>query len=161
MRLYSNQQIRQMKKRAALYKAAAALVAVCALITCIMLCIITRTATDAVLHTAVVLVSLFAGWAVILLLTMGYQPNRAGALHAEGILKDAFLEETVSGLLLQTDSPVRIPKSVDICRVSILCENEKKRLNILESSRKALPSPGSFVTVKAIRSFITEVEDAQ
>lgn len=161
MRIYSELQIRQMKKRAALYKTAAVLIAVCAWITCVTLCIITRTATDAILHTAVVLVSLCAGWAVILLLTMGYQPNKAGASHAEGILKDIAREETVSGLLLQTDSPVRIPGSVEICRVSILCGEEKKRLSILESKRETLPSPGSTVTVKVVRSFISEVEDAR
>ena len=154
--LYSNDEKNRMKKRAMLFLMIACAVLGGALIACIVLCTQVRTANAERLLYWVIGLFTLAGWAFILLLSLGYWPFQAEYRHMEGILNGA--EENWEGRLTVSPATFRIPKSIVIRKVRLTDGEEKVSLNVDARFAKGLPKNGSWVRVKTVRKYITAVE---
>ena len=157
--LYSNEEKNRMKKRAMICLAAACVVLGGAFIACVVLCAQVRTANAERLLYWVIGLFTLAGWAFILLLSLGYWPFQAEYRHMEGILNGP--EEMAEGRLTVSPVTFRIPKSIVICKAALTSGEETKTLNVDARLAKTLPKNGSHVRIKTVRKYITAVEVAR
>ncbi len=146
-------QFRARKKRCLYWMAA---LNVLCLAVCIFLCTLVRTGNADQLLFATVALSAVTGWTVMCLVVFAYLPASAQLQHIEGILK----EDTVQyeGIIHLRREKIHIPKSIDICKVSLETEEETLVLNINAGLADKLPADGEKVRVLAARKFITACE---
>lgn len=157
--LYSKDEKNRMKKRAMICLVTACAVLGGAFIACIVLCTRVRTANAERLLYWVIGLFTLAGWAFILLLSLGYWPYQAEYRHMEGILSGQ--EEVWEGRLTVSPVTFRIPKSIVIRKATLTSGEETKTLNVDARLAKMLPKNGSYVQIKTVRKYITAVEVAQ
>lgn len=154
--LYSNAfsaQFEARKKRS--LRRMCALIILC-LAACVFLCTQVQTGNADRLLFCTVALSAIAGWAVMCLMVFSYLPARAQLQHIAGVLK----EETVryEGVMHLRREKIHIPKSVDICKVTLETEEETLVLNVDAALMDQLPQDGTRVRVIAARKFITACE---
>ena len=157
--LYSKDEKNRMKKRAMICLVTACAVLGGAFSACIVLCAQVRTANAERLLYWVIGLFTLAGWAFILLLSLGYWPYQAEYRHMEGILNGP--EEMAEGRLTVSPATFRIPKSIVIRKAALTSGEETKTLNVDARLAKMLPKNGSYVRIKTVRKYITAAEVAR
>ena len=134
------------------------------LILFIILCLMTRTANARILLWIMLISMTLLGWTGIVMYTGWVCPARAKARHLE-LLQSGETEEH-EGILRLSETPVRIPKSVWIRRVTLEGETplnpaeepEKIRLNLEERLADRMPADGSRIRVQSVHGYITAME---
>lgn len=123
---------------------------------CVFLCTQVRTGNADKLLFCTVALSAVTGWTVMCLIVFSYLPACAQLQHIAGIMK----EETVQheGVMHLRREKIHIPKSVDICKLSLETEDETLIFNVDAALLDQLPQDGARVRVLVARKFITACE---
>ncbi len=159
MVFYKNDEIVHLKRKKVFLFYLQTLIILAALIMCIVCCIMTNTLNEQRMLFTAVTVSTLAGWLVILLFVLCYQPARALYQHKASIISNTEPALELKGTIRRTEKIVHIPKSIDIEKVILTAENgEETRLNVIAVCGKHLPADNRIHTIKAIRNYIVEVD---
>lgn len=134
------------------------------LILFVILCLMTRTANARTMLWIMLISMTLLGWIGIVLYTGWVRPARAKARHLE--LLQSGETEVHEGILRLSETPVRIPRSVWIRRVTLEGETpqnpaeepEKIRLNLEERLADRMPADGSRICVQSVHGYITAME---
>ena len=154
--LYSSEETERRAASARAFRLAAWIVGGTALAVCMALCCLVTTGNAARVFRAVVAVSAVGGWAVILLLRLGYFPASAEARHAEGILNGP--RETLEGRLTVSDRAFTIPKSVRVRAARIEQGERAVPAQVDERLAGWLPENGAEVRLITVHGFIAAYE---
>ncbi len=155
-RLYTEQAAQQWKQRAARLMAAVLLTAAAGLAACIFLCTRVTTGSAQPLLFAVIALSTLTGWAVILLVRLGFLTAKAEAEHIAGVL--AGESETAQGIWTLSRQRWIIPHSVTFCKATLRDGDVSRVYNVDVRLASVLPEDGTPVRVTAVRRFITAWE---
>ena len=133
------------------------ILALCAVIAFIVLCLMIRTGNAQTLHWILIAVTCVLGWICISLHVLGIQEARTQAGHLDMLLQGE--KETCTGRMTLTRESISIPKSIRIRKVLLdTGKEEPKRLNLDERWVSRLPADGSMVNLTVVHSYIAGVE---
>lgn len=124
---------------------------------CIALCTGVTTGNAARRQQAVVLIAIFSGWAFLLLRYLALKPMSARLQHFEGILNETEPAVTRDGVFLSVETRLAIPGSITVRKVRFRFETGEETLNMLSDKTSLLPSPGTAVTVRTVRTFVAGI----
>lgn len=158
--LYSVEETEYRRRAARRARTAAILISVCGAAVCTLLCFFVRTANAVPLQWTVIAVSAFCGWTAILLRRFVILPALRESSHAEGLLNGPSAEEH-AGILLRSDPPFRIPKSIILRNIVLLEGGKEITLKINENRFALLPQAGSRVRLQTVRGYITGIGGPQ
>lgn len=158
-KLYSMEAANEWLKKARQRKYIMLGVGILSLAVCIFLCTQVTFFNQDRLLLPVIVLSVIAGWAVMLLYVFAYAPARARAEHMKGIM--AGEEEVFSGVLQRTGETFSIPKSVTVKKIRLQMGEESILLHAESAVARQLPADGTRVQVSAVRKFITGYEVIQ
>ncbi len=158
-KLYSMEAAKEWLKKARQRKYIMLGVGILSLAVCIFLCTQVTFFNQDRLLLPVIVLSVIAGWVVMLLYVFAYAPARARAEHMKGIM--AGEEEVFSGVLQRTGESFSIPKSVTVKKIRLQMGEESILLHAESAVARQLPADGTRVQVSAVRKFITGYEVIQ
>lgn len=158
-KLYSMEAAKAWLKKARQRKYIMLGVGILSLAVCIFLCTQVTFFNQDRLLLPVIVLSVIAGWVVMLLYVFAYAPARARAEHMKGIM--AGEEEVFSGVLQRTGESFSIPKSVTVKKIRLQMGEESILLHAESAVARQLPADGTRVQVSAVRKFITGYEVIQ
>lgn len=156
MKLYTEEKLYFLKKRAKALTVFLILLMAFSLIAAVVMCFFVKTANASKLLAAIIIDMTLSGWTAILVLNFACLPYIRESRHMEHILK----EETVSleGALSVSPMVFRIPKSIEIQKVTLRNNEDETMLSVNCRYASNLPANGSVVRVKAAKGYITEAE---
>lgn len=155
--LYSPEDILGLKKKKRIWTAVLALIAGGALIACVTLCLLTRTANAGQTERAVIVLSGAAGCLCLYLRRFVVAETGHEIAHAEMLLRGDGARE-VAGVLTVTRERLRIVNSVTIRLVSLDGDGDAKRLKVIESRADRLaPFQGKAVRLRVVNGYIAGV----
>lgn len=156
MKLYTEEKLRALKKRANTLRLFLILLMGLSLAFSIAACFFVKTANAAKLLLAIISAMTLSGWISILVLNLSYLPAKRESMHMENILK----EETVSveGVLSVSLIVFTIPKSIEIQKVTLRNGEDETTFSVNRRYASSLPANGSVVRVKTAKGYITEAE---
>ena len=156
MKLYTEEKLRALRKRARALSVFLILLLTLSLIAAVVMCLFVKTANASKLLLAIITTMTLSGWTAILVLNLACLPYVRESRHMEHILKEetSFFEGEISL------SPVifRIPKSIEIQKVTLQREDDEAVLSVNRKYAYLLPSNGTIVRVKAAKGYIMEAE---
>lgn len=153
--IYTLSALEKLKKRILLFRILIPLFLFGGLLVCILLCIGVNTGNADARQLAVVLTAVLSGWTAISLLMLGLRPSKARKAHFDGILADSPVCRT--GTLVSVGPRLYIPRSITIRKVTVLSDGTEEILNILADRASLLPAPGTVLTFRTVRSYISEI----
>ena len=154
--LYSPEDILRLEKKKRIWTAVLAVIAGGALIACVTLCLITRTANAAQMERAVIVLSGAAGCLCLYLRRFAVAETGHEIAHAEMLLRDESAE--YDGVLTVTKERLRIRNSIAIRLVSLTEGGEVRRLKVIESRAKRLSAyEGRTVRLRVVNGYVAGV----
>ena len=154
--LYLPNEADHLSRRAAACRNAAWAVGMIGLAVCTALCFGIRPTNTVRRLTAVISISTLAGWAVILLVSIGFRPQYGAARHIRRLETEEMAE--YSGILQKNSMLFQIPGSIVVQKIQLLQGDESRTLNVDARKRSLLPENGTHVHVQCRHSFITAFE---
>ncbi|MGX8699640.1 MAG: hypothetical protein ACSW8F_06880 [bacterium] len=155
--LFSPAEYERLKKQKTLWTLAAALVALGALVFCVLCCLGADTLHAAEMEKRAILASGLSGCVVIYILTWQVTPLRRELTHTRLMLEGE--REAVTGLAVVGPEKIYIPGGVVIRRVTVETGGTRRRLSI--NARKAKRLPAGRLTLYAVSGFIAAYEEAE
>ncbi len=154
--LYLPDEADRLLKNAKICRYAAYGIALIGLALCVCLCFGLRPNNTSRRLIEVISISTAAGWAVILLMNVGYKPANGTARHIEHLAEAD--ETSCFGVLRKDPQLFRIPGSIVVQKIRLSQGSETVTLNVDARKRHLLPEAGATVRVSCRRSFITAFE---
>lgn len=154
--LYSSSDISSLSRRKKVCLRLSLILSVLTVTVCTAICFFVRTSNAGKLQLAVTVFFTLGGWAVILLLRLGYFPAKAAEAHCAGILSAEPAE--LCGILRLTGQRIRVPKSILVQHAVLHTENEEILLSVEDSRAALLPACDAPVRITVVRKFITSFE---
>lgn len=156
MKLYTEEKLYFLKKRAKALTVFLILLMAFSLIAAVVMCFFVKTANASKLLAAIIIDMTLSGWTAILVLNFACLPYIRESRHMEHILK----EETFSfeGALSVSPMVFWIPKSIEIQKVTLRNNEDETMLSVNCRYASNFPANGSVVRVKAAKGYITEAE---
>ena len=124
---------------------------------CILLCTGVTTGNATRRQWAVMLIAIFSGWSFLLIRHLALKPLSARLQHFEGILNEKEPAVTRDGVFLSVGTRLAIPGSITVRKVRFRFETGEETLNILSDKITLLPTPGTAVTVRTVRTFVAGI----
>lgn len=154
--LYTTEEAEQLHQRMRRSKMCMTIIAVAALIACVMICFHVHTGNASHLLGWVIGLSTLAGWTCILTAAFSYYPAKAEWKHIHASLNSPV--ETLCGVLSVNSEAYHIPQSVTVCKAALTDGEETHTLHVLAEKVCELPSVPTRVRVDTVRRFIIAFE---
>ncbi len=154
--LYSPDEAAGLSRRARLYRTVALILAAAALCVCVLLCFGVRPNNTPRRLFEVIAVSTAAGWAVILLMNVGYRPLIGTARHIQHISSAEATE--YAGTFRKTGKLFQIPGSIVVQKIRLQQGDKALILNVDARKAHLLPDDGTKLRVQCRGTFITAFE---
>ncbi|MBQ5770608.1 MAG: hypothetical protein IIW08_05465 [Clostridia bacterium] len=156
MKLYTQDKLRALKKRAKALSLFLILLMALSLTAAVVMCFFVKTANAPKLLLAIITLMTLSGWTAILVLNLACLPSIRESAHMDHILK----EETFSheGVFFVSGMVFRIPKSIEIRKVTLKSEDGETVLSVNSKYASLLPADGTRVRVQAAKGYITQWE---
>lgn len=156
MKLYTQEKLRALKKRAKALSLFLILLMTLSLIASVVMCFFVKTENASKLLLATITLMTLSGWTAILVLTLACLPYIRESAHMDHILKEVTF--SYEGEISLSDMVLRIPKSIEIQKVTIKSEEGDTVLSVNSKYAFLLPANGTRARVKAAKGYITQWE---
>ena len=155
--LYTDEKAKRLKKQAEIARGVILALMAASLILCVGACFFVNTRNTEKMFTIILAVSVLSGWTEMILYAFLRRPLKAESMHMMNVLKEE--KESFSGDVYVSGRVFSIPKSIDVCALSVKgADGKESAFHLNAKMKKHIPENGTAVRVTVQRGFVTGIE---